>query len=114
MRDIAMLRANLGGLHPAVFGEIARDLEVLIRHYAVGRNFKIRAEIENLVWLANVPTFGEFRSGRKVLPIALRRASIDPGDDGVDIALRHAPIVLEFPHMRIRGPRRHRAGHYSL
>jgi hypothetical protein len=97
----------------AIFVERHRRVEHLHAELAFRRNRELDRHLEDVVGLAaGRPAFGELRHRRQVGVVALWRAAVHPGDDGVDLLLRQAAIVAHLEAVvGVGAPGRHLARH---
>ena len=94
-------RLHLHRLDAAVGGDAARNVVVAPHVVAVGGNVDRNRwnDDRRLAELFNETPFGriaQIRRGHDDVGIALRRALVNPGDDGVDIFLGQSPVALQF------------------
>src|SRR5262249_39102438 len=119
MRDLASLdrrRTDLDGADPARLRDAGRRHTLVPRVLGDGGH-RERARLDDHArlflaeLLRGVPALilGPGARGGHVLRIALRRAGIDPFEDGVDLRVAQRAVVLELRHAdgRIDVPRRH-------
>ncbi len=109
MHHLAVAGTRLGHLHPPVFGEIRRHVEVLILIRPRGLDRVLFRHLEYHVGLSYEPAFGVARRPRALGLIALGRALIDPGRNGLDLFRAQPPVVCPTAHVRVGVPRGHLA-----
>ena len=107
MHDFAIAWTRFDGLNIFVFGEIRRNLEVLIFIRPTGLKLVSFRHRQDDIGFANRPAFGEFGRRRQVFGFAFFRAAVHPGGDGVNFFLCQATVVAELPMGGIRIPTWH-------
>ena len=90
VHDLPVPRPHLDRLNPFRFGEVRRDVEVLVLDHAVGRNLVLLLHLEDDVRLADGPAVRVDRRRRQVLRVALRRAGVRPRDQRLLLVRRSA------------------------
>ncbi len=109
MNDQAIAWARLGHLHVLVFGEVGRNLEVLILIRSGGFERELFGHGEDHIGFADAPAINELRRRWQVFRIPFLSATINPRGDRVNLGLRHPPVVLELLRVRVGVPGRHLA-----
>ena len=95
--DRAIARTNLERLGELVLAPRHLRVEHLHAELAFGGDREVDRHLEDRVRLAaERPALGELRQRRQIGVAALRRAAVDPRDDGVDLRLRQAAIVAHL------------------
>ena len=107
VNDLAVAGPDLDRLHPLRFGEVGRDVEVLVLDRAFGRQLVRLGHFEDRVRLAERPALGESGHWRHVLRIPFRRAAVRPLGQGVLLGGGQPALVEERAMRRVRVPRRH-------
>src|SRR5262245_49606552 len=107
VHDALVAGTEFGGLNPLVFGEVGGDAEVdvIVRPARVEREFFGHRKRD--VRLADPPGVREIGRGRQIFRVAFLRATVNPPDDRVDLALLQPRVVREFAVPRIGAPWRH-------
>ncbi len=107
MHDLAVARADLDRLHPLRFGEVGRNVEVLVLDGAVGWQLVVLLHLQDDVGRAGAPAFGELGSRGQQRRIALRCAAVGPGDQRCALRIGDHPLVVKRTRGRVGMPRRH-------
>ena len=107
MHDFPVARPQLDRLNPLRFGEVGRDVEVLVLDHPVGRDLVLLLHFEDDVRLSHGPAFGIDRRRRQVLRVALRRAGVGPRDQHLLLFVGQPALVQERAFRRRRVPGRH-------
>ena len=101
-------------LHPHVLREPRRDIEILILDGPGSRHLVLHRHLEHHVGCADMPALCELGQRRQLRRAAFARAARHPGRDRVDLRLRQAQVVAEFPVTPVGVPRRHLARRHLL
>ena len=73
-------RARFGHLHPFVFGEFRGQDNILIRHFALGRQMERFRHVQHHVGLLDIPAVDERERFGRILEIAFLGAAVHPGN----------------------------------
>jgi hypothetical protein len=107
VHDLAVSRADLDRRHPLRFGEVGRNVEVLVLDGAVGWQLVVLLHLQDDVRRAGAPAVGELGSRGQQRRIALRCAAVCPGDQRCALRIGDHPLVVKRARRRVGMPRRH-------
>ena len=105
MHHAAVAGQDFAGLNPFVFGEVRRNVNVLVIVHGGFGNDKL-GNGENDI-RQDMPARLESRGGRQVFRVALFHSTFDPLIDRRDIGVAQARVVCKFTDLRIFVPGRH-------
>src|SRR5208282_6230138 len=103
---------DLSGLYPFVLGEVSRNINVFVVILTATANRKL-GNREHYIRF-DMPAYGELRSRRQILGVALLGAGSHPGIDGSDVFAAEPRIIEELADLRIGVPGRHLALHHCF
>ena len=109
MEDFGIAGFHLECLDPFVFREVGRDLEILIRDFAVGGNRIVLTHRKHRVRGADRPAAFVRGLRGQIGGFPFRRAAVGPAHQRRLVRLAQTTVVEEFAVLRIGMPWRHRA-----
>jgi hypothetical protein len=98
---------KLDGGDPLVFEKVQRDHEVLVNVRPLGGHLEGPIHLYDKVRLAKLPAIREFRRGRSLQRIALRRTCFYPPIEQSNPRIRQAPRIAEVTVSGFGLPWRH-------